>query len=93
MSASKRNKRRSDRIQAERKLVWLRNKLGIKTLDEIKQHEIARVIVLAKGDKVLTAALLGIGKTTVYRSVAEERKKSPKSFKSKKRRKLSKSSV
>jgi len=92
MSASKRNKRRSDRIQAERKLVWLRNKLGIKTLDEIKQNEITRVLVLAKGDKVLTAALLGIGKTTVYRSVAKERRKSQKSLQSKKGRKPTKSS-
>ena len=65
MSPSKRKK--YDRERSERQLIRLRKELGIKTLAEVKRNEITRVLVLAKGDKVLTAALLGIGKTTVYR--------------------------
>jgi transcriptional regulator of acetoin/glycerol metabolism len=52
-------------------LVQLRKALGIKALDEVKRDEITRVLVLAKGDKVLTAALLGLGKSTVYRLLEE----------------------
>ena len=69
MSPSKRKK--YDRERSERQLIRLRKELGIKTLAEVKRNEITRVLVLAKGDKVLTAALLGIGKTTVYRSLDE----------------------
>jgi len=69
MSPSKRKKH--DRERSERKLIRLRKELGIKPLDEVKRNEIARVLILAKGDKILTAALLGIGKTTVYRSLGE----------------------
>ena len=50
-------------------MVKLRKALGIKTIEEVKRTEITRVCVLAKGDKVLTAALLGIGKNTVYRTL------------------------
>jgi hypothetical protein len=55
----------------ERLLIKLRKDLGIKTIDEVKRDEITRVHILTKGDKKLTAALLGIGKTTVYRMLAE----------------------
>jgi transcriptional regulator of acetoin/glycerol metabolism len=68
MSPSRRKTRRE---RAERRLVQLRKALGIKTLDEIKRNEITRVLVLAKGDKLLTAALLGVGKSTVYRLLEE----------------------
>jgi hypothetical protein len=69
MSPSKRKARRRER--PERQLVQLRRDLGIKTLDEVKRREITRVLVLAKGDKLLTAALLGVGKSTVYRLLEE----------------------
>ena len=65
MGSSKR--RIPQRERSERQLVKLRKKLGIKTLDEVKRNEITRVLALAKGDRILTAALLGIGKNTVYR--------------------------
>jgi hypothetical protein len=65
MGSSKR--RIPQRERSERQLVKLRKELGIKTLDEVKRNEITRVLVLAKGDRMLTAALLGIGKNTVYR--------------------------
>lgn len=57
------------RDRSERQLVKLRKALGIKTIEEVKRTEITRVCVLAKGDKVLAAALLGIGKNTVYRTL------------------------
>ena len=66
MSSSKRKLRVRKRSGSQ--LVQLRKQLGIKTLDEVKRHEITRVLGLANGDKVLTAALLGISKNTVYRS-------------------------
>ena len=68
--ASKKRKARNG-LKAERLLRKLRKELGIKTIEEVKQNEITRVLVLVKGDKQLTAALLGIGKTTVYRSLQE----------------------
>jgi hypothetical protein len=68
-SPSKRKARRRER--SERQLVQLRKALGIETLDEVKRHEITRVLVLAKRDKLLTAALLGVGKSTVYRFLEE----------------------
>jgi transcriptional regulator with PAS, ATPase and Fis domain len=73
ISHSKRQKRRGHR--SGRQLVRLRKELGVKTLNEIKQNEITRVLVLAKGDKALAAALLGIGKTTLYRTVAKKSKR------------------
>jgi len=66
-----RSKQKRGRAQLERVLFRLRKDLGIKTLDEVKRSEIERVLALTKGDKVLTAALLGIGKTTVYRSLEQ----------------------
>jgi transcriptional regulator with PAS, ATPase and Fis domain len=66
MSSSKRKLRVRKRSGSQ--LVQLRKQLGIKTLAEVKRHEITRVLGLANGDKVLTAALLGISKNTVYRS-------------------------
>ncbi len=64
--ASKKRKARN-RSKAEKLLRKLRKELGITTIEEVKQNEITRVLVLAKGDKQLTADLLGIGKTSVYR--------------------------
>jgi transcriptional regulator of acetoin/glycerol metabolism len=52
-------------------LIKLRKDLGIKTLKEVKRDEIARAIVLANGDNVLAALLLGIGKTSLYRALKE----------------------
>ena len=66
-----RSKQKHRRAQLEKLLFRLRKDLGIMTLDEVKRSEIKRVLVLTKGDKVLTAALLGIGKTTVYRRLEQ----------------------
>jgi transcriptional regulator of acetoin/glycerol metabolism len=52
-------------------LLGLRKKLGVKTLLEVKQKALQKALVATKGDKALAAALLGIGKTTLYRSLAD----------------------
>jgi transcriptional regulator of acetoin/glycerol metabolism len=70
MKGSKKGKARN-LGKEERMVIKLRKELGIKTIDEVKRAEISRALVLTKGDKQLTAALLGIGKTTVYRSLSE----------------------
>ena len=63
-------KKRQPRIAwAERKraIPSLRRKLGIKNIREMRHDMIARVLKLTNGDVSLTAALLGMGKTTIYR--------------------------
>ncbi|HLJ26598.1 MAG TPA: hypothetical protein VKY85_07795 [Candidatus Angelobacter sp.] len=59
------NKKQSTRSQLEE----LRKRFKIRPLIETKRREVERALVLTKGDKVLAAALLGIGKTTVYRTL------------------------
>lgn len=66
-----RKRKASKRFRHEKLLSNLRKELGIKTIEEVKRGEITRVLVLTKGDKQLTASLLGIGKTTVYRCLAD----------------------
>jgi len=62
-------KRRGD--QTERYLDQLRRKLGVRPLTETKLKEVKKALSLARGDKVLAAALLGIGKTTIYRALQD----------------------
>jgi len=64
-------KRKKSAARPEKLLVGLRKKLGVKTLQEVKQNALDKALVAAKGDKALAAALLGIGKTTLYRSLAD----------------------
>ncbi len=66
-----RKRKASKRFNHDKLLSNLRKELGIKTIEEVKRGEITRVLVLTKGDKQLTASLLGIGKTTVYRCLAD----------------------
>lgn len=47
----------------------LRAKLKIKPLHETLQKEVINAMRITKGDKVMAAALLGIGKTTIYRKL------------------------
>jgi two-component system response regulator HydG len=53
----------------DKTLVRLRKKSGIVTLEEAKQREITKAVKAVKGDKILAAALLGVGKTTLYRKL------------------------
>jgi transcriptional regulator of acetoin/glycerol metabolism len=64
-----RSKRKSD--DPSRYLIQLRKKLGVQTLTETKRKEVKRALTMTGGDKVLAAALLGIGKTTIYRTLGE----------------------
>jgi transcriptional regulator of acetoin/glycerol metabolism len=46
---------------------FLRHKLKIKTIDQVKAEAITNALAKTKDDVILAAALLGIGKTTIYR--------------------------
>ena len=61
----KRNKK--TRAQEQARLSRLRKRLGLRTLRELKHIEVQKAVAAANGDKLLAAALLGIGKTSVYR--------------------------
>lgn len=64
------NKRKRSQ-RPERYLEQLRRKLGVRTLYETKLKEVKKALSVTQGDKVLAAALLGIGKTTIYRTLQE----------------------
>jgi transcriptional regulator of acetoin/glycerol metabolism len=67
MKSQTKTRRRMER--PETYLVKLRKKLKVRPLVETKRREVARALTVARGDKVLAAALLGIGKTTIYRTL------------------------
>src|SRR5207249_3175632 len=68
---TRQSKRKRNASHPERFLLGLRKKLGVKTLLEVKQNALQKALVATKGDKALAAALLGIGKTTLYRRLAD----------------------
>jgi transcriptional regulator of acetoin/glycerol metabolism len=68
---TRQSKRKRNAARPERFLLGLRKKLGVKTLLEVKQNALQKALAATKGDKALAAALLGIGKTTLYRSLAD----------------------
>lgn len=43
----------------------------MRTLYETKLKEVKKALSATQGDKVLAAALLGIGKTTIYRTLQD----------------------
>jgi transcriptional regulator of acetoin/glycerol metabolism len=45
----------------------LRKELKVRPMADLKREAIEKAVLAAKGDKTLAAALLGIGKTTIYR--------------------------
>jgi transcriptional regulator of acetoin/glycerol metabolism len=55
------------KIDFERTLLKTRTKLGIRTLQEVKCDAMDAAYVATKGDVILAAFLLGIGKTSLYR--------------------------
>ncbi len=59
--------RRQDKTPMHKQLLELRKRFGILTLKETKRRAIERAVKAAKGDKILAAALLDVGKNTVYR--------------------------
>jgi transcriptional regulator of acetoin/glycerol metabolism len=74
MRKRRRQRKRSKKVIAEEQahLDRLRKKLGLRTLLELRNIEVRKAVAATKGDKQLAAALLGIGKTTLYRFLAEQ---------------------
>jgi len=68
---TRRSRKKKNKARPVSFLLGLRKKLGIKTLLEVKRQALHKALAATKGDKALAAALLGIGKTTLYRSLAE----------------------
>jgi transcriptional regulator of acetoin/glycerol metabolism len=48
-------------------LAKLRKKYGVMKWRDMQQQAIDKAMRATKGDKLLAAALLGVGKTTIYR--------------------------
>jgi transcriptional regulator of acetoin/glycerol metabolism len=69
MARQSQRSRKSKTVRRERHLSRLRKRLGVESLLEIKRKAVQKALTASKGDKVLAAALLGIGKTTLYRSL------------------------
>ena len=68
MSRSKRDSGNSLK-QVTAFLSQLRKKLNVQPLEEIERRAIDKALRATHDDKVLAAALLGIGKTTLYRKL------------------------
>jgi transcriptional regulator of acetoin/glycerol metabolism len=65
-SRTKKSKTRNNR-RPDKYLITLRRKLGIITMQEAKARAMTKAYAACKGDAILAAALLGIGKTSLYR--------------------------
>jgi transcriptional regulator of acetoin/glycerol metabolism len=74
MRKRSRQRKRNKKVRAEEQahLSRLRKKLGLRTLLELRNIEVRKAVAATKGDNQLAAALLGIGKTTLYRYLAEQ---------------------
>jgi transcriptional regulator with PAS, ATPase and Fis domain len=74
MRKSNRQRKGKKKVSSETNdfLDTLRKKLGVRTLLEVKHLEIRKALAAAKGDNQLAAALLGIGKTSLYRFLANQ---------------------
>ncbi|HEV3038107.1 MAG TPA: hypothetical protein VHA33_10060 [Candidatus Angelobacter sp.] len=66
-AGSKTKKSKSRNKRPEKYLITLRKKLGIITMQEAKARAMTKAYQACKGDAILAAALLGIGKTSLYR--------------------------
>jgi transcriptional regulator of acetoin/glycerol metabolism len=68
MAKSAKNRKSSRQHQSPEALLnQLRKRLRVDTMKEVERYAIHRALVASEGDVVLAAALLGIGKTTLYR--------------------------
>jgi transcriptional regulator with PAS, ATPase and Fis domain len=65
------NRNSKKRTSPEKLLAQLRKQLRIEPLEEIELRAIRHALHAARGDKLLAAALLGIGKTTLYRRLKD----------------------
>ena len=70
-SKKTRTKRKAARPKYSKDLLAkLRKKYHITTWRELQKSAIEKAMRATKGDKLLVAALLGVGKTTIYRKIA-----------------------
>ena len=60
-------RKRTKRMKRNVAIVPAKLRRAIQPWRETERREIARVLKITKNDKVLTAILLGMGKTTIYR--------------------------
>jgi len=74
-----------------KKVPRLSGKSGVRTLQELRGDEIARVLQITSGNACLTAELLEVGMGTVYRHIRSNRDKRDDKESGKPRRKLGKS--
>jgi transcriptional regulator of acetoin/glycerol metabolism len=66
-AGSKKSKGSNRNKRPEKYLITLRKKLGIITMQDAKARAMTKAYEACKGDAILAAALLGIGKTSLYR--------------------------
>jgi transcriptional regulator of acetoin/glycerol metabolism len=64
-------KNSNKRTSPEKLLAQLRKQLRVEPLETIELRAIRHALQAARGDKLLAAALLGIGKTTLYRRLKD----------------------
>lgn len=57
----------------QRQLIALRKRLGVPSLNEVRWNLIQKALRATNNDVVLAAALMGIGKTTLYRYLNQRR--------------------
>lgn len=62
-----RTKRQATPKYSKDGLAKLRKKYGVMKWRDMQQQAIDKAMRATKGDKLLAAALLGVGKTTIYR--------------------------
>lgn len=67
MKSAKNRKSARHRQSPEALLNQLRKRLRVDTMKDVERYAIHKALVASEGDVVLAAALLGIGKTTLYR--------------------------
>jgi transcriptional regulator of acetoin/glycerol metabolism len=73
MRKGKKGKSRTRKnARPDKYLINLRKKLGIIPLQEAKENAMKKAYAVCKGDAILAAALLGIGKTSLYRFLNEQ---------------------
>jgi transcriptional regulator with PAS, ATPase and Fis domain len=63
----KRRPKAKSKKHSEAELKRLRKRYGIQTMKTAKIEAMKKAIAAVEGDRILAAALLGIGKTSLYR--------------------------
>jgi t-SNARE complex subunit (syntaxin) len=68
MKKTKKSKpKRQSKKYSEAELKRLRKKYGVQTVKAAKLEAMKKAIAAVNGDRIVAAALLGVGKTSLYR--------------------------